>query len=60
MAPVAAGLANSDTRFHREKWPSSLTRGGYFIRPINRPSSIAAINNASNEITSLTFIPIPF
>ena len=23
MAPVAAGLANSDTRFHREKWPSS-------------------------------------
>ena len=27
MAPVAAGLANSDTRFHREKWPSSLTRG---------------------------------
>ena len=26
MAPVAAGLANSDTRFHREKWPSSLTR----------------------------------
>ena len=30
MAPVAAGLANSDTRFHREKWPSSLTRGGHF------------------------------
>ena len=31
MAPVAAGLANSDTRFHREKWPSSLTRGGHFV-----------------------------
>jgi len=30
MAPVAAGLANSDTRFHREKWPSSLTRGRLF------------------------------
>ena len=27
---------------------------------INRPSSIAAINNANNEITSLTFIPNPF
>ena len=27
---VAAGLANSDTRFHREKWPSSLTRGRLF------------------------------
>lgn len=33
MAPVAAGLANSDTRFHREKWPSSLTRGGHFVYP---------------------------
>ena len=30
MAPVAAGLANSDTRFHRKKWPSSLTRGRLF------------------------------
>ena len=30
MAPVAAGPANSDTRFHREKWPSSLTRGRLF------------------------------
>ena len=30
MALVAAGLANSDTRFHREKWPSSLTRGRLF------------------------------
>ena len=27
MAPVAAGLANSDTRFHREKWPSSHYAG---------------------------------
>ena len=30
MAPVAAGLANSDTRLHREKWPSSLMRGRLF------------------------------
>lgn len=37
-----------------------LRGGGYFVRPINRPSSIAAINNANNEITSLTLIPIPF
>ena len=30
MAPVAAGLANSGARLHREKWPSSLTRGRLF------------------------------
>lgn len=60
MAPVAAGLANSDTRFHREKWPSSLTRGRLFHSADKQPSSIAAINNANNEIASLTFIPNPF
>ena len=30
MAPVAAGLANSNARFYREKWPSSLMRGRLF------------------------------
>ena len=30
MAPVAAGLANSSARLHREEWPSSLMRGRLF------------------------------
>ncbi len=40
MAPVAAGLANSDTRFHREKWPSSLTRGRPLFIPMPSVSNV--------------------
>lgn len=60
MAPVAAGLANSDTRFHREKWPSSLTRGRLFHSADKQTEFDSRNQHANNEITSLTFIPNPF